>query len=55
MIAEQQITIPQIKPQKLFIGGKWVEPSTGRYVKPITPATEESIADSAEAGEADVD
>ena len=55
MIAEQQITIPQIKPQKLFIGGKWLEPSTGRYFKTINPATEESIADIAEAGEADVD
>ena len=39
----------------LFIGGKWVKPKSGKYFATINPATEQKIADIAEAGQADVD
>ena len=29
--------------KNLFIGGRWVEPSTGGYFSTINPATEEPI------------
>ena len=44
-----------MKTQKLFIGGQWVEPSTGRYFPTINPATEEPIAEIAEGDAKDVD
>ncbi|HUP64781.1 MAG TPA: aldehyde dehydrogenase family protein [Thermoanaerobaculia bacterium] len=39
----------------LFIGGKFVAPKSGRWFDTINPATEEKLAEIAEAGEADVD
>jgi aldehyde dehydrogenase (NAD+) len=39
----------------LFIGGEFVEPKSGRYFPTINPATEEPLADVAEAGPEDVD
>jgi aldehyde dehydrogenase (NAD+) len=45
----------QIKPGKLFIGGKWVEASSGRTFSTINPATGEALAEIAEADERDVD
>ena len=39
----------------LFIGGKWVQPSSKKYFDTISPATEEKLAEVAEANEADVD
>jgi aldehyde dehydrogenase (NAD+) len=39
----------------LLIGGRWVEPESGRRFKTINPATEEVLAEVAEAGEEDVD
>ena len=39
----------------LFIGGKFVKPSSGNYFDTINPATEEKIASIAEANTADVD
>jgi aldehyde dehydrogenase (NAD+) len=39
----------------LLIGGRWVEPASGRHFKTINPATEETLAAVAEAGEEDVD
>jgi aldehyde dehydrogenase (NAD+) len=39
----------------LLIGGRWVEPVSGRHFKTINPATEEVLAEVAEAGEEDVD
>ncbi|MBL0048586.1 MAG: aldehyde dehydrogenase family protein [Bacteroidetes bacterium] len=45
----------QLKKQyDLFINGKWVKPQSGKYFPTINPATEEKIADIAEANEADV-
>ena len=41
--------------QELFIDGRWQEPSTGRYLDTINPATEAKLGEVAEAGEADVD
>src|SRR5512132_4405346 len=39
----------------LFIGGEFVEPKSGKYVPTINPATEEPLAEVAEAGPEDVD
>ncbi len=39
----------------LFVGGRFVEPKSGRYFETINPATEEALAEVAEAGEEDVD
>jgi aldehyde dehydrogenase (NAD+) len=39
----------------LFINGEFVEPSDGRSFKTVNPATEEVLADVAEAGAVDVD
>ena len=39
----------------LFIGGKFVKPSSGNYFDTINPATEEKIAEIAEANTTDVD
>jgi aldehyde dehydrogenase (NAD+) len=39
----------------LLIGGRWVEPLSGKRFKTINPATEEVLAEVAEAGEEDVD
>ena len=43
------------KQYELFIGGKWVKPSSGKYFDTINPATEEKIASIAEANDKDVD
>lgn len=39
----------------LFIDGKWVKPSSGRYFASMNPANEEKLADIAWASESDVD
>ncbi len=39
----------------LFIDGRFVPPASGRYFETINPATEEPLAEVAEAGDADVD
>jgi aldehyde dehydrogenase (NAD+) len=39
----------------LFIGGRFVEPASGRYFKTVSPSSEEVLAEVAEAGPADVD
>ncbi|MBV9353183.1 MAG: aldehyde dehydrogenase [Mycobacterium sp.] len=39
----------------LFIGGKWSAPSTDQVIEVISPSTEESVAQVAAAGPADVD
>lgn len=39
----------------LYIDGKMVEPSSGRYFKTVNPATEETLAEVAEANAEDVD
>ena len=39
----------------LFIGGRWVPAKSGRRFDTINPATEQKLAEVAEAGEADVD
>lgn len=48
--------VVKIKNQyELFINGKWVTPKSGKYFKTINPATEEILADIAEANSTDVD
>jgi acyl-CoA reductase-like NAD-dependent aldehyde dehydrogenase len=42
-------------PDRLFIGGAWVEPSTGQEIVVVCPNTEQPIARVAEAVEADMD
>ena len=44
-----------LKRYDLYIGGKFVAPKSGRYFDTINPATEQKIAEVAEAGEADVE
>src|SRR5215212_9720197 len=39
----------------LFINGKFVKPSSGKYFETINPATEEKLSEVAEANAADVD
>jgi len=39
----------------LFIAGEFVEPKSGKYFQTINPATEEVLAEVAEAGPEDVD
>jgi aldehyde dehydrogenase (NAD+) len=39
----------------LFVGGRWVAPASDRHFKTINPATEEVLAEVAEAGDEDVD
>ncbi|MFQ5777603.1 MAG: aldehyde dehydrogenase family protein [Terriglobia bacterium] len=50
-------TVPQveIRPGKLFIGGQWVEASSGKTFATVNPATGETITQLAEAGLAEVD
>ncbi len=43
------------KSYKLFIGGKWVEPNSGKYFATVNPANEQKLAEVAEANEKDVD
>ncbi len=40
---------------ELFIGGRWVAPKSGRYFPTISPSTEETLAEVAEANAEDVD
>lgn len=49
-------SIVKIAPKyNLFINGKFVAPKSGKYFPTINPATEQKIAEVAEASEADVD
>jgi acyl-CoA reductase-like NAD-dependent aldehyde dehydrogenase len=49
------MTTTSLPVQKLFIGGKRVDPVGGKYFPTINPATEQPIADVAEGGSEDVD
>ena len=40
---------------RLLIGGEWVDPADGRWFKTINPASEEVLAEVAEAGPRDVE
>lgn len=42
-------------PDKLYIGGNWVDASSGRFIELVSPDTEEVIGRVAEANEADMD
>ncbi|HVY48989.1 MAG TPA: aldehyde dehydrogenase family protein [Minicystis sp.] len=46
----------KIQPRyELFIGGKWVQPSSKKYFDTVSPSTEEKLAEVAEADAKDVD
>ncbi|MPZ26165.1 MAG: aldehyde dehydrogenase family protein [Micromonosporaceae bacterium] len=54
--APESTTIVDIQPSYgLFIGGEFVEPTDGGVMKSVNPASEEVLAEVAEAGPADVD
>ena len=42
-------------PEKLFIGGEWVSPAKGGTLEIVSPNTEQVVARTAEASEADMD
>jgi acyl-CoA reductase-like NAD-dependent aldehyde dehydrogenase len=42
-------------PDKLFIGGKWMTPSTGKKLRLVSPVSEQQFYQVAEAGAADLD
>src|SRR4029450_1167654 len=42
-------------PDKLFIGGEWVAPTSGRQLEIVNPNSEEVVARVAEAGPEDMD
>ncbi|MEO3760223.1 aldehyde dehydrogenase [Mycobacterium sp. B14F4] len=44
-----------MRPDELFIGGRWSEPSTGQHIEVVSPHTEEPIARVAVAAPEDVD
>ncbi len=44
-----------LKPCKLFVDGKWVEPEGGKYFETINPATEEVITEVAQGDPRDVE
>jgi len=52
--APESVAVKPDAKYDLFIGGKFVEPSTGAYFPAINPATEKPISQIAEAGSADV-
>ncbi len=45
----------EIKPGRLFIGGKWLEPSSNKVFPTINPATGEILTQLADGGERDAD
>src|SRR5688572_18969617 len=47
--------IAPVAPQRLFIGGQWVEPISRQKLDVISPVTEELILSYPEAGRADID
>jgi acyl-CoA reductase-like NAD-dependent aldehyde dehydrogenase len=47
--------VGQVRPDELFIGGKWSQASTGQRIEVVSPHTEEPLAQVAAAGPADVD
>ena len=42
-------------PDKLYIGGEWVEPKSGKSIEVVNPNSEEVVARVAEAGRDDMD
>ena len=54
--APESRAIVDLKPSYgLFVGGEFVDPVDGGHFKTVSPATEEVLAEIAEAGQADVD
>ena len=50
-----RIVAAPVAPEKLFIGGQWVEPISKQRLQVISPVTEERILNYPEAGPADID
>jgi acyl-CoA reductase-like NAD-dependent aldehyde dehydrogenase len=51
--ASNQISLQH--PERIFIDGSWIEPSSGRRLTPVNPTTEQPIITVAEGAEADID
>jgi acyl-CoA reductase-like NAD-dependent aldehyde dehydrogenase len=50
------MSAPKLRhPDRLFIGGKWVEPHSGRKIEIVSPDTEQVVFACAEADETDMD
>jgi acyl-CoA reductase-like NAD-dependent aldehyde dehydrogenase len=50
------LSMPQLKhPDRLFIGGAWVEPHSGRQLEIVSPDSEQVVGHVAEADEVDMD
>ena len=54
-VDDLQRPAPLRRPDRFFIGGQWVAPSTDRTIEVIAPATEKVFARVAEAREADIE
>lgn len=52
---ESREVAPIAKRYELFIDGRFVAPKSGKYFATINPATEETLSQVADAGEADID
>ncbi|MEY4721071.1 MAG: hypothetical protein RIQ46_796 [Pseudomonadota bacterium] len=59
MTGSRQAQVPEgvaiARPDRLFIGGEWVAPLSGRLIEVVSPDNEQVVARVAEAGEADMD
>lgn len=53
--ATRRVSPPDIRYTQCFIGGRWISPSAGKTFPTINPATEEVLAEVAEAGQQEVD
>jgi aldehyde dehydrogenase (NAD+) len=51
----KKVRPPQVKHQKMFIGGQWVDAVSGKTFPTINPATGEPICNVAEGDKADID
>lgn len=51
----QSTRVPIEHPESLFIGGKWIKPSTGAQISVVAPATGQVYMRVADAQEADID
>jgi len=55
LAARTYVTAPKVKQTKLLIGGSWVESESKQRFKTINPATEETLAEVAQASAKDVE
>jgi aldehyde dehydrogenase (NAD+) len=54
-LSEGRAAIKIMHPDRLFIGGAWIEPSSAAKIDVVSPMSEEVVFSVAEAREADMD